>query len=313
MFAAFAMVFAASFRLYHLPVKAVIYPVILCGAAGLIFMYMDFRRVREKYTELRRISGVLDIVTGTLPEADGIEEESCLRIIDLLCDEYNDMRNDMNRKYSDMMDYYTAWAHQVKTPISSMRLNLQNEDSPLSRKLSADLFRVEQYVEMVMMYLRLDSDTSDYVIKEYELDDIVRQAVKKFAGEFIARKLVLCYEPLETKVVTDEKWLSFVLEQILSNALKYTTEGSITISLKKPKILCITDTGMGIAPEDLPRIFEKGYTGYLGRKDKKASGIGLYLCKRICKNLGHRIWAESVPGQGTTVFIDLTQQKLQVE
>ena len=313
MFAAFAMVFAVSFRLYHLPVKAVIYPVILCGAAGLIFMYMDFRRVREKYTELRRISGVLDIVTGTLPEADGIEEESCLRIINLLCDEYNDMRNDMNRKYSDMMDYYTAWAHQVKTPISSMRLNLQNEDSPLSRKLSADLFRVEQYVEMVMMYLRLDSDTSDYVIKEYELDDIVRQAVKKFAGEFISRKLSLVYKPLDTVVVTDEKWLSFVIEQVLSNSLKYTLYGEITVSLKGDRILCISDTGMGIAPEDIPRIFEKGYTGRNGRSDKKASGLGLYLCRRICSRLGHNISIESEPDRGTSVFISLGHGQVEFE
>ena len=189
-----------------------------------------------------------------------------------------------------------------------MRLNLQNEDSPLSRKLSADLFRVEQYVEMVMMYLRLDSDTSDYVIKEYELDDIVRQAVKKFAGEFISRKLSLVYKPLDTVVVTDEKWLSFVIEQVLSNSLKYTLSGEITVSLKGDRILCISDTGMGIAPEDIPRIFEKGYTGRNGRSDKKASGLGLYLCRRICGRLGHLITIESEPDRGTAVYIDLNRE-----
>ena len=217
------------------------------------------------------------------------------------------------QKYSDMIDYYTVWAHQIKTPIASMRLQLQNEDSSLSRRLSADLFRVEQYVEMVLTFLRLDSDSSDYLIREYDLDAIIRSAVKKFAGEFIGRKLKLVYEPVNVKVITDEKWLSFVVEQVLSNALKYTYAGSITITLEPEKKLCIRDTGIGIAPEDLPRIFENGYTGCNGRSDKKASGIGLYLCKRICTNLGHKITAASVVDEGTVICIDLSQRTLEAE
>ena len=309
----FSLIFLVSFVLYRLPIGAVLYPAILCLVLFIIFIGIDFRRVQTRHKRLEELRSAMDVTISNLPQAERIEDADYQQIIRLLCEEQSVLVTEQNLRYSNMVEYYTIWAHQIKTPIASMRLHLQNEDSALNRQLSLDLFRIEQYVEMVLMFLRLDSESTDYVIKEYDLDTVVRGAIKKFAGEFIARKLVLCYEPLETKVVTDEKWLSFVLEQILSNALKYTTEGSITISLKKQKILCITDTGMGIAPEDLPRIFEKGYTGYLGRKDKKASGIGLYLCKRICKNLGHRIWAESVPGQGTTVFIDLTQQKLQVE
>ena len=309
----FSLIFLVSFVLYRLPIGAVLYPAILCLVLFIIFIGIDFRRVQTRHKRLEELRSAMDVTISNLPQAERIEDADYQQIIRLLCEEQSVLVTEQNLRYSNMVEYYTIWAHQIKTPIASMRLHLQNEDSALNRQLSLDLFRIEQYVEMVLMFLRLDSESTDYVIKEYDLDTVVRGAIKKFAGEFIARKLVLCYEPLETKVVTDEKLLSFVLEQILSNALKYTTEGSITISLKKSKILCITDTGMGIAPEDLPRIFEKGYTGYLGRKDKKASGIGLYLCKRICKNLGHRIWAESVPGQGTTVFIDLTQQKLQVE
>ena len=309
----FSLIFLVSFVLYRLPIGAVLYPAILCLVLFIIFIGIDFRRVQTRHKRLEELRSAMDVTISNLPQAERIEDADYQQIIRLLCEEQSVLVTEQNLRYSNMVEYYTIWAHQIKTPIASMRLHLQNEDSALNRQLSLDLFRIEQYVEMVLMFLRLDSESTDYVIKEYDLDTVVRGAIKKFAGEFIARKLVLCYEPLETKVVTDEKWLSFVLEQILSNALKYTTEGSITISLKKSKILCITDTGMGIAPEDLPRIFERGYTGYLGRKDKKASGIGLYLCKRICKNLGHRIWAESVPGQGTTVFIDLTQQKLQVE
>ena len=166
---------------------------------------------------------------------------------------------------------------------------------------------------MVLVYLRLDSESKDHVFRKCDLDQIVRGEVKKFAGQFIRRKIGLRYEPLGCEVLTDEKWLAFVVEQVISNALKYTEEGEIAITLEESKTLCIRDTGIGIAPEDLPRIFEKGYTGYNGRADKKASGIGLYLCRRICTQLGHRIWAESAPGVGTVIKIDLEREELQVE
>lgn len=311
--AVFCLIFVMSFLLYHLPIEAVIYPALLCGVLGLILLIIDFRRVGQKHEVLERLQRLTDVISGVLPKIEGVEEEDYQQIIRLLCEEHNEYCNAMNRRYSDMIDYYTVWVHQIKTPIASMRLNLQNEDSALSRKLSSDLFRIEQYVEMVLTFLRLDAESTDYVIKEYDLDVIVKQAVKKFAGEFIGRKLRLIYEPLNTRVVTDEKWLSFVIEQVLSNALKYTQTGSITITLEAGKKLCIRDTGMGIAAEDLPRIFENGYTGYNGRTHKKASGIGLYLCKRICTNLGHAIRAESVVEQGTVIIIDLAQGRLEVE
>ena len=151
-----------------------------------------------------------------------------------------------------MLDYYTLWAHQIKTPIASMRLSLQQEDTPKARQLLQELSRAEQYVGMVMVYLRLTDGGSDFVLRTCDLDAIVRQAVRRFAGEFITRKLKLCYEPLNAACVTDEKWLLFVVEQVLSNALKYTREGSITITMEHPKTLVIRDTGIGIAPEDLP-------------------------------------------------------------
>lgn len=312
-FLSFCAIFAVSFALYRLPVEAVLYPAFLCGSLGLILLIMDFRRVREKHRTLECIRSMTDAIESTFPKIDSIEEEDYQRIVRLLQEEQAQFRTDAAKRYEDMVDYYTIWAHQIKTPIASMRLTLQNEDSPQSRKLSGDLFRIEQYVEMVLMFLRLDSDSTDYVIREYDLDSIVRQAVKKFAGEFISRKLRLVYEPLNTKVITDEKWLSFVIEQVLSNALKYTSSGSITISMEAPKTLYIRDTGMGIAAEDLPRIFEKGYTGYHGRADKKASGIGLYLCRRICTNLRHRITAESRVDEGTVITIDLAQTRIEVE
>lgn len=311
--AAFCVIFIITFYLYHLPIKAVIYPTMLCMALGLVLMSLDFRRVKRKHELLESIKDLTDTITVRLPNIEDIEDKDYQQIIRMISEEHNNYCALTNRKYSDMIDYYTIWAHQIKTPIASMRLHLQNEDTALSRKLSLDLFRIEQYVEMVLTFLRLDSESSDYIIKEYDLDTIIRQTVKRFAGEFIDRKLKLIYEPINTKVITDEKWLSFVIEQVLSNALKYTPSGSIAITLEPEKKLCIKDTGIGIAAEDLPRIFENGYTGYNGRSDKKASGIGLYLCKRICANLGHKITAESVVDKGTVICINLEQVKSDVE
>lgn len=312
-YAAFCLIFIVSFALYHLPVAAVVYPALLCTGLGGALVAFDFLRVKRRHQALEKIRGISDVIAGALPPPDGIEDMDHHEIIRLMGEEYGAYRADTARKYVEMSEYYTVWAHQIKTPIASMRLHLQNEDSALARKLNVELRRVEQYVEMVMTFIRLNSESTDYVIREYELDDIVRQAVKGFAGEFIVRKLKLIYEPLNARVVTDEKWLSFVVEQIISNALKYTPSGSITISLEPEKRLCIRDTGIGIAPGDMPRIFEKGYTGYNGRADMRASGIGLYLCKRICDRLGHGISVSSVVDAGTTVAIDLAQRELEIE
>lgn len=309
----FDLIFIVIFALYHLPLQAVLYPAGLCALLGILFLAVDFQRVSQRHKQLLKIREFMDVVKGAMPQAGSVEAEDYQQIICLLCEEQKRLEMQMNAHYMDMVDYYTVWAHQIKTPIASMKLRLQNEDSALSRKVSSDLFRIEQYVEMVLMFLRLDDGASDYLIREYSLDDIVKQAVRKFAGEFIGRKLSLEYEPPDVTVITDEKWLLFVVEQVLSNALKYTQSGGISIFVEEPKTLCIRDTGIGIAPEDLPRIFEKGYTGYNGRSDKKASGIGLYLCRRICQNLGHTISAESVPDEGTTIRLDLEQQDVKTE
>ena len=309
----FVLCFLISFLLYHLPVGAVLYPAGLCLLLGGLLTALDFRRVYRNHRRLLELQALPPNLTDDLPEPDGIGQEDYQALIDLLCRRQRETETQLSARFEDMVDYYTAWAHQIKTPIASMRLHLQNEDSPLARQLTGDLGRIEQYVEMALVYLRLDAESTDYVIGEYDLDAIVRGAVRRFAGEFIGRRLRLDYTPLKTTVLTDEKWLSFVVEQVLSNALKYTRAGGVSIFLEEPKTLCIRDTGIGIAPEDLPRIFEKGYTGVNGRRDKGASGLGLYLCRRICQNLGHTITAQSIPDQGTVIRIDLSRRELRLE
>ena len=309
----FCAIFAASFILYHLPVGAVVYPTLFCVLLGCVFVFWDFSHAKQKHEAQLEIQNLTAAMMYSLPEAHTIEDGDYQAILRALKNEVIDGNASASARYQDMVEYYTVWVHQIKTPITSMRLSLEKEDTALSRKLSSDLFQIEQYVEMVLAFLRLDSDSSDYVFKEYAMDGIVEQAITKFAPEFIARKIDLNYTPTGETVVTDDKWLSFVIEQVLSNALKYTHSGEIKIYLREPKTLCIEDTGIGIAPNDLPRVFEKGYTGYNGRKDKRASGIGLYLCRRICKNLGVEISITSELDKGTTVMLDLAQYKLKKE
>lgn len=310
--ALFCAVFAATFALYQLPLDAVLYPALLCTLFGGLFCVADYARVRRRHAQLQALqaqAAALAEQAALLPPADTVTEAGYHALVAELQKQLTAQQTAAAVRYRDMVDYYTVWAHQIKTPIAAMRLNLQNEDTPFSRRLAADLFRIEQYVEMVLAFLRLDSPESDYVFAPHALDDILAEGAKKFAGSFIQKRIRLQYEPTGLTLITDEKWLGFVVEQLLSNALKYTPEGGcITIGLQGPKTLAITDTGIGIAPNDLPRIFEKGYTGYNGRQEGHASGLGLYLCRRVCQNLGLGITAQSAPGQGTAMLLDLRQQ-----
>ena len=312
-FIIFLIIFNVSFLLFRLPFAAVIYPQLLCIIVGIIALVLDYPKYNRKQKVLQKLKNQTSALITELPAADNFNEQIYQEIIYNLKSEITEAQNKHNSDIQNINDYYSVWAHQIKTPIASMKLSLQNEDSPLSRRLSSELFRIEQYVEMVLAFLRLDSASTDYLFKEHELDTVVRQSVRKFAPDFIGKKIKLEYEPLNKTIITDEKWFSFVVEQILSNSLKYTRDGSVRIYMSSENVLCISDTGIGIAPEDLPRIFENGYTGFNGRLDKSASGIGLYLCKRICDNLGIGIFVESTLGKGTQVFLNIEQYGLKKE
>ena len=307
------LIFTVSFALYGLPLGAVLYPAALCAAAGGIILLLSLRKSRAVCQELSLMQHHPADLPDELPAAQSPQEQAYQALLLALHADRQKLKSNMNARYHDMTEYYTVWAHQIKTPIAAIRLALQNEDTPLSRRLTGEVGRVEQYVQMALTYLRLGSDSSDYVIRSCALDDIVRPAVRRCAGEFIQRKIQLNYRMLNYTVITDEKWLGFVVEQVLSNALKYTPQGSVSIYMEPEGVLCIRDTGIGIAPEDLPRVFEKGYTGYNGRSHRKASGLGLYLCREILTRLGHSVSAESQVDHGTTIRIDLRQHKTMQE
>lgn len=309
-------VFAVVFALYGIGLEAVWYPAAISAVFGVILLITGFvhRERRHKEMELIGSSGsLLSDITDALPRADSLMEEDYQALLAGIESAFKEKKGEWDASRRDMNDYYATWVHQIKAPIAVMKVMLQQEDTTGNRELSAELFRVEQYAEMALSYVRLGEGASDLVIQEYDLDGIIRKAVRKYAGQFIRRKLRLIYEGTDVRVITDEKWLSFMIEQLLSNAVKYTSEGSVTISVHDGKKLSVTDTGIGISPEDMPRIFEKGYTGYNGRLDKKSTGIGLYLCRKAADKLGHELTAESEPGRGSRFTIDLESYPFRAE
>ena len=258
---------------------------------------------------------------GSLPAPLDIPEEKYQEEVRMLGERLVLQENDSRRSRQEMLDFYSLWAHQIKTPLAAMNLLLQSEearedkDAKIFQEMRMELFKTGQYVDMVLSYLRAEDMSSDLLLKEYSLDEIVRQAVRKYSAMFILKKIRLEYEPCKEMVLTDEKWLLFVLEQLLSNALKYTEKGFIRIRMEQgsPAVLLIEDSGIGIQAEDLPRVFEKGFTGYNGRQDKKSTGIGLYLCRMICEKLNHTVTITSNPGKGTAVRLDLTRKEMRHE
>lgn len=299
--------------LYHLPMKGVYYGFSLALCIALAFGAWDFYRFVQRRRRLQGLLEHISVSLDNLPAPAGPIEEDYQQLLDRLFQATAQIRADAAQSQREMVAYYTLWAHQIKTPIAAMDLLLQQEESALNRELALELLNIRQYVDMVLSYLRLGSSSTDYVIRRYDLDTILRQGLKKYAPMFIRKGIRLDFRPTGLQVLTDEKWLLFVVEQLLSNALKYTAVGTISIFLAGEAALVIQDTGIGIQPEDLPRVFDLGFTGCNGRIDKKATGIGLYLCRQICDRLGHTLQIASLVGQGTRVTLGLESVRLEVE
>ena len=292
--------------------EPILYSTQLVLFIGIVVSIADYRSYVRKHYRLLDLYENTMVTLEHLPEPKDLLEEDYQYIIRALATSRQIMKQQVKKQESEMVDYYTLWAHQIKTPITAMRLLLQGDDLETQvYELGQELFKIEQYVEMVLQYLRLESISSDMVLRSYNLCDIVRSALKKYAMSFIGRKITLDFEPFEEWVITDEKWITFVIEQLLSNSLKYTHSGKITIRMENRgiKTLVIEDTGIGISPEDLPRIFDRGFTGYNGRMDKKSTGIGLYLCKQVTTKLSHTLEVTSKVKEGTKVSIGFREDK----
>jgi len=295
-------IFAVIISLYDIPADAWQYAALLIFVTSMALSTYDFLRFYRKHQKLIETSRQILFKPNALEEPKNGIEKDYMRIIRIQADEIQRIVTESDLSRTDMLDYYSMWVHQIKTPISAMHLMLQTNKTSESIALRLELFKIEQYVEMALNYLRLGSDSTDFVIKPYKLSDIIKGAIKKYKGIFIEKNIALKFEEMDYVIITDEKWLAFAIEQILSNALKYTTSGSISIHMEGDTLV-IEDTGCGIIKEDLPRVFEKGFTGYNGRMDKKSTGIGLYLSKRILNKLSHDIAIASEPGVGTVLRI----------
>lgn len=287
-----------------------------------LFLY-DVRTDAIQYGLL--LSTVLFLINLTLQFfkfQKRLSEQDYQNIIKNLKEQNGELKSQERIFKQEMSDYYSMWVHQIKTPIAAMHVLQQTleEEYPEQKyikEIKLELFKIEQYVEMVLTYLRMGEMSGDLKFEKYSLDAIVRQVIRKYSQMFILRKIHLQYAKTSQCIVTDEKWLQFVLEQVLSNALKYTKDGGMifiyTEEKENKKCLVIEDSGIGIQAEDLPRVFEKGFTGYNGRADKKSTGIGLYMCKKIMERLNHQIWIESEVDKGTKVYLDLAREEWTIE
>ncbi len=310
---AFVGIFAGVFTLYELPVEAVGYACALCAAVGAVLFVIGYGGYARRHRELVRALKTVSVSPECLPPPHGRLEEDYQALIRALWEEKARAVSASETEKREMSDYYTMWVHQIKTPIAAAGLLLQLPGETDTAALSVQLMEIQRYAEMTLTYVRASGGGSDYVLRRCALPGIVLAAVRKYARMFILKDMAPEVEVGELTVLTDEKWLSFVVEQLLSNAVKYSPRGGRIRVYTDGRSLCVRDWGMGVRAEDLPRVFEKSFTGYNGREDKKSTGLGLYLCKKVCDNLGHGITMTSAPGQGSCVRITFGADELVTE
>lgn len=313
---------------------------------GGCYLLWNFIRFRAKYRELQELF-LAQERSDDLPQVSFAMEQAYQQIIRAQEAEKRALITQLDERQQNMADYYTMWTHQIKVPLSAMDLLLQNAEDiadgsqtaendvitgtnasemeddgggpQIVKQLREEVFKTEQYVDMALHYARMESLSSDLSFTRLDVDGLVKKALKKYWLLFSGAGIRLQLNECHAQVVTDGKWLSFVIEQILSNAIKYTKDGTISIyGMDKDGgrvtdgcvYLVIEDTGIGIAESDLPRIFERGFTGYNGRLGEKSTGIGLYLCRQIMDRLGLSIRVESKRGEGTKVFLSVAQEEI---
>lgn len=299
-----------------------LYPLLLWGFVIFVYGMIDFICYQRKYRQLQKLKNAVEQAEENFPECNGGLEQLYQELFHLYHEMNTREKTRQDQETQERLQYFTMWVHQIKTPVSGLRLLLQQAEQGNEldirdiRALMQEVFHIEQYVGMVLTYLRLEQHSSDLVIKEQRVDKELKQSIKKFATLFIQKGLSIEVDISDELVVTDSKWLSFILEQLLSNAVKYTNRGTVCVTFKNRQLV-VRDTGIGIAGEDLPRIFERGYTGYNGRIDKQSTGIGLYLVGQVVKRIGATIEVVSettkASQKGTTVTVTLPMKENLVE
>lgn len=276
------------------------------------YIVTSYLYYRNYYKSLADIAeNARDEILSRLPAPKSYEQILFNEVFSSLNDELSSKIQSLHEQKREYEEFITSWVHQVKTPISVSRLLIESNsnapDAEILYSLEEELDKIENNIEQALYYSKIGDFSKDYFVDEIGLDRLVKDTVKKHAKTFINKRISIEIENTDLKVITDKKWLSFILDQILSNALKYTSDGGrikiYGLIEDKAQKLIIEDNGIGIKPEDLGRVFDKGFTGYNGRENYKSTGIGLYLSKKMARKLGHDIEIESKYGEYTKVKI----------
>ncbi|MFU0787952.1 MAG: Histidine kinase domain-containing protein [Enterococcus gilvus] len=268
-----------------------------------VYSIVSFYRFSRKQQQLELLA-TKDLQVSNLlflPKAETLAEETYQQTLQVVLENKNQQQEELQQKQKVMMDDFGLWLHQIKTPVAALDLVIQSGQLD-PRTMKNEVFKINEYLQMILNYMRQHLDQTDFVFQQLSIEAIVKTVVKKYATFFSQKNLSLQLQQLEGTVYSDQKWLIFILEQVIFNGIKYTENGTITISFAKNQLM-IQDTGIGIRSEDLPRVFEKGYTGINGREQQRASGLGLYLSQQAAEKLGCRILIDSQVNKGTTVTI----------
>ena len=300
----------ALFPLTHVlgggQVQELTYALTLCGAVCLLAALITLLILRRKLRMLDAALRHLPEEASALPSALLPVEAAWRDLTEAYQTQARELTGRMQQEARETADYYTLWLHQIKTPLAALNLMAQSPGDIDRHLLEQETLKIEQYAAIALDYQRLQSIHSDLHLTRVPLYPLCCQAVRRLRPLFQYGKISLTLDPFDGDALTDSKWLLVVLSQLLTNALKYTPPGGrITVSQRAPGLLTVEDTGIGIRPEDQARVFDRGFTGQTGRGQEKSTGIGLYLCKRICDELGHGIALVSEVGSGTRVTLDL--------
>lgn len=286
----------------------------------LIYMFLEFIKYNRYFKNLTSTLEGLD-KKYLLPEVINGPRSQEERIISEVLKECNKSMHENVKYYKDEQaeykEYIETWVHEIKTPIASAKLILENDDSNLSSRINYEMKRVEGFIEQVLYYARSSDVSKDYIIREFSLRDVVMKAVKNNSRDFINRNIKLNINKIEGNIFSDAKWIEFIINQIIINAIKFSipNKGEVSISSKVNEnniVLTIKDNGVGINEKDIDRVFEKGFTGENGRNFGKSTGIGLYLCKKLCDKLGIGISLTSKEKIGTKVSIVFPKGKFNI-
>lgn len=277
----------------------------------IIYMIMDFIAKKRFYDH---ITGIIDKIDKKYLLPEVVKRPSYYEgkiIYDVLSECNRNMHEHVNfykNLQREYREYIETWVHEIKTPISSSRLIIENSESKEKNVLSDELRKIEEYINQALYYSRSTDVSNDYIVKEFEVKEAVKEVIRNNRRDFINKRISIDVEEVSGRVITDLKWVKFIINQIIINAIKYSKENSGSIKIYTTEgieniILTIEDDGVGISKKDVNRVFDKGFTGTNGRKYGKSTGIGLYLCKKLCEKLGLGISLSSIEGKGTKVNI----------